>query len=430
MPDAGRARLILWLAFATMLLSVSIGLSWDAAWHTTRRFESAFSPPHLFIYVTTAVTCSLYLLLLTTPRLPAGVRQRLSRARVAYRVPGALFLTGSGLGLLALGAILDVVWHSTFGLDETRWSTPHALLGWGWSLAAFGFIAGHLALGGGRPLRWWTRAGFALLLLALTLGPIVGPFQNNQTREKVAAIASIPVLAEQPAYQHTSRIYLDWRIVRANPWFVILGAFWVGLVLVLLRSIDRRWRFIVAVIAVWSLFALLRERGVATRLGLDVSQAGHWLPAPLLPAALAAGLIWKSGRGHLLAGVVGGAVFGLLSLLAWPFGNVVGGAILGGICGGIGAFAGAALAQALHRAHGTQLHHPRRRLPRRAVRDRPDRPVPPRQHPLTQCPPHPVLYWRRPADSAADGVRQSAARAPGQMSRGNGASTCSPVSAS
>ena len=41
-PDAARARLILWLAFVTMLLSVSIGLSWDAAWHTTRRFESAF----------------------------------------------------------------------------------------------------------------------------------------------------------------------------------------------------------------------------------------------------------------------------------------------------------------------------------------------------------------------------------------------------
>ena len=112
-------------------------------------------------------------------------------------VPGSLFLVSHGLGLLALGTILDVVWHTAFGLDETRWSTPHAMLGWGWSLAAFGFVAARLALRAHRPLCWWTRGFLAFILMAATLGPLVGPFQNNHTREKIAAIADIPVLAEQ-----------------------------------------------------------------------------------------------------------------------------------------------------------------------------------------------------------------------------------------
>jgi hypothetical protein len=64
---------------------------------------------------------------------------------------------------------------------------------------------------------------------------------------------------------------------------------------------------------------------------------------------LAAALFWRSGRGRLAAGIVGGAVFGFISLLVWPFGTVLGGAILGGICGGLGVFAGAALARILHR---------------------------------------------------------------------------------
>ena len=187
------------------------------------------------------------------------------------------------------------------------------------------------------------------LLLAITLGPIVGPFQNNHTPEKVAAIADIPVLAEQPAYQHTSRIYLQWRIVRASPWFVIFGAFWAGLVLVLLRSLDPRWRFVLIVIAIWSAFALARERGCC-----HAPRAGREPGRPLAAGAAAAGRLRRDvaleiGRGRLAAGVAAGAVFGFISLLVWPFGNVVGGAILGGICGGVGTFAGAALAGILHR---------------------------------------------------------------------------------
>ena len=69
--DATEARRILWLAFWTMLLSLGIGLPWDAAWHISRPFDSVFSPPHLFVYATTALTICFYLCLLVRPRVRA-----------------------------------------------------------------------------------------------------------------------------------------------------------------------------------------------------------------------------------------------------------------------------------------------------------------------------------------------------------------------
>jgi hypothetical protein len=344
------ARWLLWIAFWTMLASVSIGLSWDAAWHTTRRFETAFSPPHLFIYLTTAVTCALYLKLITTPRLRRAFGRGFRAPGVPYSLPGSLFLIGAGHSLLALGAMLDVVWHTAFGLDETRWSTPHAMLGSGWSLAAFGFVAARLALRPHRPPRWWTRAFLGFILLATTLGPLVGPFQNNHTAEKVAAIAAIPVLVEQPEFQHMARVYLDWNVVRANPLFVVLGAVWFGMSLVLLRTVDRRVLFLVAVIVLWSVFAMLRDRGAVTRLGLNPAQAATWLPIPLLPSTLVAVLLWRLSRGPRTVAAISGALFGLLCQLIWP---TPAGPVLGMVCGALfallGTLAGAWLSTILER---------------------------------------------------------------------------------
>lgn len=348
--DAARARWLLWIAFWTMLASVSIGLSWDAAWHTTRGFETAFSPPHLFIYATTALTCALYVTLVATPGLRRAFGRGFRAPGVPYPLHGSLFLVGSGLGLLALGAMLDVVWHSAFGLDETRWSVPHAMLGWGWSLAAFGFVAARLALRTHRPLRWWTRGFLAFILLAATLGPLVGPFQNNHTPAKVAAVANIPVLAEQSAYQHTARVYLDWRVVRSNPTFVVLGALWVGITLVVVRSVDRRLLFLVAVIALWTAFAALKDRGAVTRLGLDPMKAAGWLPIPLLPAALVAAVLWRFNQGPRTVAGVSGAAFGLLCQAIWPApGGPVVAMVLGAAFAVLGTLAGARLASILER---------------------------------------------------------------------------------
>jgi len=52
-----------------------------------------------------------------------------------------------------------------------------------------------------------------------------------------------------------------------------------------LRAVDRRLVVLLALVAFWSCAVLLRDRGIATRLGLH---AVAWLPLPILPAVLAA----------------------------------------------------------------------------------------------------------------------------------------------
>jgi len=113
-----------------MLASIAVGLPWNAVWHTTRPFETVFSPPHLFVCATTALTVGLYLLLLTMPCLRLTLGRGFRVPSVPFAVPAPLFLIGAGL-----------------------------------------------------------------VLLAFSLGPLLGPSQHNQTAEKVAAIAAIPVLA-------------------------------------------------------------------------------------------------------------------------------------------------------------------------------------------------------------------------------------------
>jgi hypothetical protein len=50
---------------------------------------------------------------------------------------------------------------------------------------------------------------------------------------------------------------------------------------------------------------------------------------PLLPAALVSSLAWRFGRGPILAGLLGGAVFGAVCQIVWPSFGVSGGVLLG-----------------------------------------------------------------------------------------------------
>lgn len=338
--DVAQAHRLVWLGFWTMLVSVGVGLPWDVAWHVSRRFETVFSPPHLFVYATTVLTITISLSLVVAPRTRRLFGRGVTVPGISISVPAPLFLVGAGLGLLGLGAILDVIWHSAFGLDETRWSTPHAMLGWGWGLAAFGFVTARIALSSRKPLHWWTRAFIGLVLLGFSVGPLLGPFGQNQTVEKVQAVAAIPVLTDQAAYQHTARIYQDWKVVRAHPAFVALGAFWLGLMLMVLRALDRRLVFTLLLVTFWTIAAALRDRGAASRLGLDVAQFACWAPIPILPAALVSALAWTSGRGHLVSAFAGGATFGLCCQLLWPSVGLTVGLAIGATFATLGALAG------------------------------------------------------------------------------------------
>jgi len=136
----GEASYRFWVSLILFFLAFGFGTTWDRAWHTNHPFEDFYSPPHLFIYTTFALSGLAFLSVLVSPRrrewFGPEVRVPLpsSLARLGTRdleVPASLLLTLSGCATVAFGGMLDNLWHSTFGLDETAWSTPHAMLGWG-----------------------------------------------------------------------------------------------------------------------------------------------------------------------------------------------------------------------------------------------------------------------------------------------------------
>lgn len=315
-----RARRLLWWTCGLFILTIGIGRAWDAYWHVTRAFDTFFSPPHLFVYAMTVFLALLvtFMIFSRAFRLWFGAGFRV--APLPFAVPGALIILAGGFAILALAGLLDSIWHTRFGLDETAWSTPHAMIGWALLVAALGFVACRLALRPYRPLSWRTAVLLGYLILGFSAAPFLGPFYGNTTPGRVRAVAAIPVLAAQPEAQHTFRIYLDWGLTRANPVLIPLGALWAGAALALVRGLDRRPWVVLTTTGLWSLLALLGERRSARRLDqlLPVSDdPASWLPLPLFLAALALVMALEIDLSERWAWAAAGVIFGLAVFLAW-----------------------------------------------------------------------------------------------------------------
>src|SRR5215471_6383716 len=217
-----RATVLLWLAFAFFIAGAGVGTGWDRRWHATHPFEDFWSPPHLFIYTNVLLAAAVVVYLTFQRRLRAtfGPGERLPL--IPFAVPGSLMLLGAGFVVLGLGGLFDSIWHTAFGLDETSWSLPHAMLGHGILLAALGFVAcafalRRAALGVGSAVLvaaqpWFAAALLGWLVLAVAPDLIGGPILRNPPPAGLRAIAAIPVLAVDAAFQHTTRIYLDWHL--------------------------------------------------------------------------------------------------------------------------------------------------------------------------------------------------------------------------
>lgn len=203
-------------------------------------------------------------------------------------LPGALVLLGLPFVILGLAGVFDAAWHTNFGLDETRWSFPHNLLGWGIALFVYGLLAARLALRAARPVPFWVMVGLGWLLLLLA-GPFLGPLGEFRTVDQAVAVSRIPVLAADPDAQAALRVSIRNGLTSSNPLFLVLGPLWLGLGLGLLRRLDPRPRYLLWVAAV---FTLLGFGGDNARYldqyvpGLSEDPA-VWLPAPVLPAVLA-----------------------------------------------------------------------------------------------------------------------------------------------
>jgi len=329
-PGMTRAHGLLWLAIALELVTVGVGLPADRGWHATHPFDGFFSPPHDFIYASVLVNACVVAYMVFAPHVRAWFGPGFRLPPFPFEVPGALALTGGGLVTLALAGTLDSLWHTAFGLDETGWSTPHAMLGWGLLMLFLGFVACRLALRPYRPLRWYTVLVFGLLMIGFTATPFMGPLHANTTLERVAAIAHIPVIFAQQAALHTFRIYLKWNITRTNPIFVPLAALWAGAALALVRRLDRRAWPLLLVALLWTLLSLAGDRGDARRLDAylqvtDFAQRpANWLPLPLLPAAATFLLARLARLPERWAWPPAGLVYGLCVVAIWgpyaPFG--------------------------------------------------------------------------------------------------------------
>lgn len=233
---------LLWLAVIFDFLAFGIGFDWDRRWHATHAFEDFFSPPHLFIYSMHFCATITLSYIAFTPGLRRWFGAAFRLPLVPFPIPGAIGLAGAGFAVVALAGMFDAIWHNTFGLDETNWSFPHSMLGWGLFIAFLGITSCRVALREWRPIGWPSAVVFGFLIVAVSAERFAGPLASNLSPEFIRLVSRIPVLASEPEFQHTTRIYLSAGIDRSNRLFVPLISLSAGMMLGLLRSFDaRRW---------------------------------------------------------------------------------------------------------------------------------------------------------------------------------------------
>jgi len=312
-PGIRRANRLLWTVFWLVVFTATVGLIWDGYWHITREFDGFFSPPHVFIYAMTTFTGLVVNYMVFTPEIRRWFGVRFRVFFLPFRVPGALFMLGAGFVMLGFsGLVLDNYWHTNFGLDETQWSLPHAMIGWSLIIMALGFIACRLALRLYRPLRWWGTLLWSMVVLWLGLGMFAGPLFDNPSEDMVRARYAIPVLAAQEEPQRTMRIYLEHDINRYHPALIPLLTLGMGITFAFIRRLDPRPAMLVGATTLWWLGAVGGGQRDANWLDQFYPVAGNevnwWFPALFLAAVALVLMLrakWPERRAYIVTGLIG-----------------------------------------------------------------------------------------------------------------------------
>ncbi len=324
--EARQAGRWLWGTLAFFLGSFVVGAAWDRAWHATNPFEGFFSPPHIFVYATAGVSALLVARLAWSPRLRVWYGPVVRHRLLFGTASGAAAIAGIGLMMLGFaGLVLDNAWHTRFGLNETLWSAPHAMIGWSIWVTILGFVAARLGLRAARPLGPGAAVVLGWLVLGGSVVPFLGPFRENMTPEQFAArsawLRQFPALFATPDFAHTLRIEAAANLTRTHPASVLLGAVWVGLALALVRGLHRSPWVMLAAVALSSALQLLGDRGDAQRLaafGLTNWRDGaQWLPLPVLPAAIALLLLERTRLYPAARWAIVGFVYALCAAFVW-----------------------------------------------------------------------------------------------------------------
>lgn len=271
-PDQASYRF--WVSFVLFLLAFGLGTAWDRSYHTENPFEDFWSPPHLFIYTTFGLAGLTMVSLALSPERRAWFGPSIGLPLVEVQAPGALVLALAGMGTVMFAGMLDMVWHNTFGLDETAWSTPHSMIGFGILLTWFGFLSGRLALSRHTPISRPFAVAAGLVSLSLCAGVLLGPLDNNQTERVARAVGSLGVLAQEEAFQHTVRITAKYDLTYGNPAFVPLASLVVGFGLAFMYSFVKASEGVAASASGRKPFRLLRP---ILALLAPVLAVGRWL---------------------------------------------------------------------------------------------------------------------------------------------------------
>jgi hypothetical protein len=343
----------LWACLAFFVLAFGIGTAWDRRWHTTHPFDDFFSPPHLLIYG--AFATATFALWRATPGPEAeqtfGERLTDLPLGLPLTVPRGLALLSGAYVVIALAGVCDMIWHTAFGLDETGWSFPHAMLGWGIMLALWGFATAFLSKPGTR--HWALRLAAWTVLLAVTCNVVAGPMARQGTVAVVQGIATIPVLAADPAPQHTFRIYEAWNVTRGNPAFLPAAAFGAGLALALALRLEARLSLVLIAATLATFLPVGGDLRTARYFDL-ARDPRTWFPIPIAFAALTwAALRFFRTPVHAAWGAAG-LLFGVVVSAVWkqPGTLALAGAVVMPAGAGLGIWIGARLAVPDRRVFG------------------------------------------------------------------------------
>ncbi|HEX9709579.1 MAG TPA: hypothetical protein VGB42_06400 [Candidatus Thermoplasmatota archaeon] len=325
-----RALHLLYGSLGSFVGCLLLGTAWDVYWHSQNLFETFLTPPHLLMYAGVASAGAFAVAATYRPELGRWFGAPIPLRFPPASVPGSVLLVGSGALLALSGAVLDDGWHAAYGLDETRWSLPHAMVAWAVLLTLLGFLSCRMSLAAHLPITRAGSAAFGGALMMYSFVVFLGPMFLSSTPEAVAKGATLPGF-QGPDAQHYFRIVAQWELYRTNALYPALVGLWAGSFIAMARGFEPRPVAFVGMLAVGT--AVLSAAGVALALYVGVlGSPGVWLPPMLLPSVVL--LLWVeskggpewlglAGCGAALGGLTfasyGGSAAGMLaSLLAVP----------------------------------------------------------------------------------------------------------------
>jgi hypothetical protein len=319
--DYAGARRWLWRAMIIILVGTWAGTTWDRVWHATTPFDGFWSPPHVVVYVTAAFVGLLFIGMTFTDHIRRAFGQSFKVFFLPFPVPGALFILNGAMVMLGFaGAVLDNIWHSNFGLDETAWSFPHAMIGWSLWLLVCGFLASRLALAHDKPMPTSSKVLVGVFLVWMAFGLFTGPIGDQRTPEQTRFYYSvIPALASQESAQHVFRIYEAFNLNRTHPALLVLAPLWLGAALAFIRKLDGRWWFLLLLmVLIWLMDA--GDQNLNNLIAQYIpafEREANWRSLPVVLPTLLWLLFMRPQLPERLAYALAGVLFSLMIYDIW-----------------------------------------------------------------------------------------------------------------